>query len=96
MKIFILSILLFTTTLFANIGKVTAVKGNVVAIRDAKTIVVDLGFLIKEKDEFKTDKKSRVQLQFNDKTTISLGKSSTFNVEEYFFDEKQEFFEISD
>ena len=89
MKILLLSILLFTTSLFANIGKVTAVKGNAVVIRESKTINVNLGFLIEEKDQIKTDKNARLQLQFKDKTIISLGKDSLFNVEEYFFDEKQ-------
>jgi len=89
MKILLLTILLLATNLFANIGKITAVKGDASVTREAKVIPINLGFILQEKDQIKTGKNSRLQLQFNDKTIISLGKESVFNVEEYFFDEKQ-------
>ncbi|MGB5867212.1 MAG: FecR family protein, partial [Arcobacteraceae bacterium] len=89
MKILLFTLLLLATNLFANIGKVTAVNGDVTITRDTKNLPVSLGFLIEEKDQIKTASNARIQLQFNDKTIISLGKDSVFNVEEYFFDEKQ-------
>ena len=89
MKILLLTILLLATNLFANIGKITAVKGDASVTREAKVIPINLGFILQEKDQIKTGKNSRLQLQFNDKTIISLGKESVFNVEEYFFDEQQ-------
>ena len=89
MKILLLTMLLLVSNLLANIGKVTAIKGDVSIARDTKILPVTLGFIIEEKDQITTSKNARLQLQFNDKTIISLGKDSVFNVEEYFFDEKQ-------
>lgn len=86
MKILLISILLLTTTLFANIGKISALSGEVTVSRDSKTIPATIGFALEEKDTIATTANARVQLLFNDKTVISLGKNSTFDIEEYFYD----------
>ncbi len=86
MRILLLSILLFSTTLFANIGKISALSGEVTVSRDSKTIPATIGFALEEKDTIATTANARVQLLFNDKTVISLGKNSTFDIEEYFYD----------
>lgn len=89
MRLLITLLLLFTTTLFANIAKITAIKGDATVLRDSKTLNLNIGFLLEEKDQITTSKNARLQLQFQDKTVISLGKDSVFNIEEYFFDEQQ-------
>ncbi len=86
MKILLLSLLLVTTTLFANVGKISALSGDVNILRDSKTIEAAVGVAIEEKDKISTSANARVQLLFNDKTIISLGKNSTFDIEEYFYD----------
>jgi len=86
MKILLLSVLIFTTTLFANIGKISALSGEVNISRDSKTIPATIGFELQEKDKIATSSNARAQLLFNDKTIISLGKNSTFDIEEYFYD----------
>jgi len=86
MKILLLSVLIFTTTLFANIGKISALSGEVHISRDSKTIPATIGFELQEKDKIATSSNARAQLLFNDKTIISLGKNSTFDIEEYFYD----------
>jgi len=89
MKVLLLSILIFTTTLFASIGKIAALSGDVNILRESKIIAATLGFELQERDNIKTTKNGRVQLLFKDKTIISLGKNSTFNIEEYFYDSKK-------
>ena len=86
MKILLLSVLLFATTLFANIGKISALSGEVNISRDSKKIPATIGFELQEKDKIATSSNARAQLLFNDKTVISLGKNSTFDIEEYFYD----------
>jgi len=89
MKIILLSLLLFVSTLFGNVGKISALSGEVSITRDSQNILAKIGTIINEKDKITTGKSSRLQLIFNDKTIISLGKNSIFNVEEYFFDEQK-------
>ncbi|BFU78369.1 hypothetical protein ALC152_15840 [Arcobacter sp. 15-2] len=89
MKIILLSLLLFVSTLFGNVGKITALSGDVSLTRDSKNIVAKIGTIINEKDLISTAKNARAQIVFTDKTIISLGKNSTFDVEEYFFDEQK-------
>ena len=86
MKNLLLIILLFSTTLFANIGKISALSGDVSITRNSQNIPATIGFTLEEKDKISTTDNARVQLLFNDKTVISLGKNSTFNIEEYFYD----------
>lgn len=84
-----LLILLFCTTLFANIGKISAVNGQANLIRDTQSIPIQLGTILEEKDIVKTGDNGRLQIIFSDKTIISLGKNSDFNIEEYLFDESR-------
>ena len=88
MKILILTLFLLTTTLFANIGKITAIKGDASVLRDSKSIPLNLGFILKQKDKITTGKNTRVQIIFKDNTIISLGKESSFDIGEYSFDDK--------
>jgi hypothetical protein len=86
MKILLISILLFSSTLFGSIGKITALSGDVSISRASQNISATIGFELEEKDKIATKANARVQLVFQDKTVISLGKNSTFDIEEYFYD----------
>ena len=82
----LLSILLILTiTVSASVGHITALKGSVSLLRDNNTIQPKRGFELKESDIIKTGKNSKVQLRFNDKTVITVGKSSVFEIEKYVF-----------
>ncbi|HOI82733.1 MAG TPA: transferrin-binding protein-like solute binding protein [Campylobacterales bacterium] len=81
---FILPLLLILQTLlFASVGKITAVNGDVSVVRATKTIKATSGFTLEEKDGIKSSKGSSAQIVFNDKTVITVGSDTLFKVEEY-------------
>ena len=84
-------ILVFTGTLFSkNIATVTAYNQEAFVVRDGKKIAVHLGMKLEEKDKLLTGKTSKLQIIFNDETIITIGKSSKFSIEEYFYEENYE------
>lgn len=86
MKI-ILFILFFVSTLFASIGKVSAVVGDATLKRANETIKVAIGLDLKEKDIISTSTNSKVQLIFKDSTIITVGKNSALDIAEYLYDQ---------
>ena len=81
-------ILLFLSSviLFANVGKITAIKGEVYIDRHNKQILAKAGSPLQLKDIIKTKKRSKALILFNDKTSITVGKESTLTVQDYVFD----------
>lgn len=75
-------------SLFASIGKISALNGKVVIDRQKQLLDANLGFDLEEKDLVLTDDKSKAQITLNDGTVLSLGKNSKLNISEYVFDEK--------
>lgn len=86
-KIFLL-LLLGITFSVANVGKITAVKGEVHIIRDNKQIVAKSGTILILKDKIQTQKKARALALFNDNTSITVGNSSTLSVNDFVMDLK--------
>ncbi len=82
----ILLILIFNLMLMAEVGKITALKGNIKIIRGSETIVAKNGMIIEERDEIKSLKRSKAQIIFTDETVITIGQNTTFKVEEYFYE----------
>ena len=82
----VLLILLTTLTLFADIAKVTAMKGKATLVRGNETIEVVVGLKLKEKDVINTQDKTRVQFIFKDKTIVTIGKNALFSIYEYLHD----------
>ena len=80
---------LLALSLFASVGKVTAVNGETYVLRNDKNIALAVGNEIKQKDTIKTGNDGKVQLIFNDKTVITLGKNSDLSIQEYLFDEQK-------
>lgn len=89
LKIFLTALLFFASSLFASVGKISAVNGDVSIVRAAKTIKAVAGAAIEEKDTLKSAKGSAAQLVFNDNTVITVGSATVFSVEEYMFNDKE-------
>ncbi|QSZ40862.1 hypothetical protein GJV85_01595 [Sulfurimonas aquatica] len=84
MKLFILIIML-TSALFANIGKISSMRGSCEITRAGTKIDAKVGVLLEEKDVLNTAKKSKLQIIFKDGSIVTIGKSSTLNIAEYAF-----------
>ncbi|WP_455756198.1 FecR domain-containing protein [Sulfurimonas sp.] len=89
MKFLFIFLLILSTSIYANIGKITALKGDATLIRDSKSTKLNIGSIIEKNDQITTAKKTRLQIIFKDKTIISIGQNSSFSINDYFFDEKQ-------
>ena len=86
----ILFLIIFTTsTLLANIGRVTAIRGDVKITRGIALYQAHKNLEIEEKDTFFTSKNGSMQITFSDNSVITLGKNSTLKVEEYLYNEKK-------
>lgn len=86
MKKIILLLLLGLTFVFANVGKITAVKGDVSILRAGTTLKALGGFILKKDDKVVTKDNAKALLLFNDNTSITIGKNSTLAVNEFVFD----------
>jgi len=80
-------LLLFSISfLLASVAKITALKGDVVVVRNSDKITAKVGIDLEEKDTIKTDNNAMIQLLFNDETIVTIGKNSQFSIKRYFFD----------
>ena len=82
----ILFIAFMATLAFADVGKVTVVKGDATVQRDFELIQArnDMGLM---KQDVVETAQGRLQMYFNDKTVISLGRESRFVIKEYLYTE---------
>ena len=85
----LLILLLSFSFIYAKVGKITALKGEVIIVRDSANINGKLGSDIFKDDRIKTGKNARAQIVFKDNTIISLGKESTFAINDYLFEAKK-------
>ncbi len=84
-KIFLL--LIFTVyCLYANVGSITAIDGNVLILRDSSEIKANLNDIVKKNDTIKSLGNSKAQILFEDSTIITIGKDSILNIQEYLVD----------
>jgi len=81
---------LTTTSLYAGVGKITALNGLVSIQRSNSTLAGSLGATLEAKDSVKTGQNSKAQLTFNDRTIITVGKESLFSIDDYLFDGTKE------
>lgn len=78
----------FSMTLFAKeVATVTALKGTATIDRNGQNIVANLGLKVEDKDKVSTGIDTKMQIIFVDNTAITIGKNTTFSVQEYLFDE---------
>lgn len=82
----LLLLLLFSASIFANIGTIMVVKGNASVKRAHKTLHARNGMTLLKGDKIITQKRTRVQVMLNDDTTITIGPHSSFSFLKYFFD----------
>lgn len=94
-KKILLITLLLSSSLFANIAKVVALKGEASIIREGKILPLTTSSKIYKHDEINTNNNTKVQLLFVDNTIISIGKNSSFQVFNYVYDEKNKKYEAS-
>ena len=81
-------LLLTSLSLFASIGKITAVNGQVSIERGGKSIEAKAGVELNQKDTIKSKASSNAQLVFADQTVITVGPNSSFGIDEYINDDK--------
>lgn len=75
--------------LSANIGKVTAIRGDVKITRGIALYQAHKNLNIETKDTFFTNKNGSMQITFADNTVVTLGKNTVFKVDEYLYNEKK-------
>lgn len=80
----ILLMLLMATLAFGDIGKVTVVKGDASVRRDTLNLIAYNNMGLLTQDIVQTAQ-GRLQMRFNDKTVISLGRESRFVIKEYLY-----------
>lgn len=88
MKKILLLFIVLQVSLFASIGKITAVQGEVFITSGSEKVAAKSGSILNEKDIVNTGDNSKALLLFNDKTSISIGKNSEFSIEDYLYDDK--------
>jgi hypothetical protein len=84
-KYFIL-LIMFSISLFAQIGQIVALKGDVELLRDSVKSKLVIKDKILEKDYISTLDNSRTQILLEDKTIITIGENSQFDVQNYLFE----------
>ncbi len=81
--------LLFSSGLWAAVGKVTALKGSADLLRDNTKTEIHTGTVLQPHDRIITHQATRLQILFEDKTVISLGQNSDFRIDEYLYNSRQ-------
>lgn len=84
MKI-IITLILACTIMFASIGKISAMKGDITINGDKPSYKTE----IELKDFIKTGKNAKIQIKFNDGTIFTVGKNSTLDIEKFLYDESK-------
>lgn len=74
---------LLISTLYAGIGKVTALKGGVSLTRKGFSHSVKIGLELLRKDLISTKERSKAQVILNDDTVITIGPNSSYHFLEY-------------
>jgi len=77
----------FFTFMLAAVGKIVIAEGKVFVERGAKVSPAAVGFELEEKDTVKTEGVSKASIKFTDGTSISIGKDTIFNINEYVYGE---------
>jgi hypothetical protein len=74
--------------LFASIGHIKEIKGDVKVLRAQKTLKAYVNMPVEIKDTIITYGNSKAKIVFKDKTLITIGKDSVFKIKDYFLGKK--------
>lgn len=85
MKKIYLALLFFINALFADIGSVTMLEGEVFVKRANKIYSLNLGTKIEKNDIIETTSNSKAKITFIDNTVITIGKNSRLDIKDYNF-----------
>lgn len=86
-KLFLSFAILVPTMIWAAVGKLTVVKGEVAILRGGKSMPAQSGTAVEEKDTIVSQVGAAAQLVLNDGTAVSVGSKTTFKIHEYLFEE---------
>jgi len=86
MKKILIILIISSLTLFASVGKITALKGEVYIERNGALNFAKVGAKLELKDKVVTKERSKALLLFNDQTSITVGKNASMAVEKFVFD----------
>jgi hypothetical protein len=81
----ILVLIMMVLSVFASIGKITALNGEAYAIRRNFQVLLSAGSDVEKGDLIKTMPNTKLQIVFNDHTVISLGQKTEFKIDDYIF-----------
>jgi hypothetical protein len=81
-----LILLLLPFYLYAEVGQILAMRGEVFIVRNGSNIAAKSGVSLEKQDTIKTSKKSKAQIKLKDDTTVTIGKDTVFKIEDYKFD----------
>ena len=85
-----LLLFLFTSFfLFADVGKITYIRGDVFYVRGNQIKPAVVGMKLLKKDTIKTKNDSMTKLLLSDKSAISLGSNTNFSIQDFLYDEKK-------
>jgi len=68
------------------VGTVTKLRNTAYVIRQEQQLTIDVGFKIYENDEIQSETDTRVELTFNDGTTLYIGANCRLVVDKFLFD----------
>ncbi|MBT0883543.1 FecR family protein [Campylobacter sp. 2018MI13] len=82
-------IVFLASSLFANIGKIVTLRGDVVILSDNKERIAKTNDILEENDKIITKNNAKLQIKFIDNTIVTLGKNTTLNIKDYVIDGKK-------
>ncbi len=88
-RIIFILLFIFSSYVFASIGKITALRGEVQIKRFGISLQGKKGFKIEKHDIISTTKNARAQMLFNDGTFVSIGKASILDITDYLYNTTQ-------
>lgn len=85
----ILLLALLAGMLFANVGKIVTLRGDVYIVNDKEERKAKANDILEENDKVVTENNAKLQIKFIDNTIVTLGKNTTLNIKDYVIDGKK-------
>lgn len=91
----IIILLLSSIYLFANVGTVVDVVGSSTLVREGETQNIVPKLELKEHDILYTGENAKLKLIFKDNTVVSMGEKTSFEIDNYFYEDNNKNSNIS-